>query len=94
MSLPDPHDPLIVVGTPQSYEDILFELRHDPSFYWTRLPAILDEERRTTLWPEKFDHTQLQRQRAAIKERAFQVKYLLVPVSAVNAFLPREAGRR
>ena len=49
MSLPDPHDPLIVVGTPQSYEDILFELRHDPSFHWTRLPAILDEERRTTL---------------------------------------------
>jgi len=91
MSLPDPHDPLVVVGTPQSYEDILFKLREDPSFYWLRLPAVLDERRQTTLWPEKFDYSQLQRVRAAIKERAFQVEYLLVPVAVANAFLPREA---
>ncbi|MGD0765429.1 MAG: hypothetical protein ABR978_03915 [Dehalococcoidia bacterium] len=81
----------MVVGTPQSYEDILFKLREDPSFYWLRLPAVLDERRQTTLWPEKFDYSQLQRVRAAIKERAFQVEYLLVPVAVANAFLPREA---
>ena len=91
MSLPDPRDPLIVVGTPQSYEDILFKLREDPSFYWCRLPALLDEQRQQTLWPEKFDYARLQRVRAAVKERAFQVEYMLVPAAVVNAFLPREA---
>jgi len=91
MSLPDPHDPLVVVGTPQSYEDTLFKLREDPSFYWARLPAILDERAREALWPDKFDYAQLQRVRAAVKERAFQVEYLLVPAAVANAFLPREA---
>jgi hypothetical protein len=65
MSLPDPNDPLVVVGTPQSYEDILFRLREDPSFYWARLPATLDERAKETLWPDKFDFAQLQRVRAA-----------------------------
>jgi hypothetical protein len=91
MSLPDPNDPLVVVGTPQSYGDTLFKLREDPSFYWARLPAILDERAREALWPDKFDYAQLQRVRAAVKERAFQVEYLLVPAAVANAFLPREA---
>ncbi len=91
MSLPDPADPLVVVGTPQSYEDVLFRLRDDPTFAWWRLPAILDEPSRRTLWPEKFDYPQLQRVRSSIKDRAFQTEYLLVPAAAANAFLPREA---
>ena len=91
MSLPDPHDPLIVVGTPQSYEDTLFQLKDDPTFHWARQPAILDEQRRSTLWPERFDYAQLRRIRAAIKPRAFNVEYLLVPAALADAFLPMEA---
>ena len=89
MSLPDPNDPLIVVGTPQSYDDILFQLRDDPTFFWWRVPALLDEQ--TALWPDKFDQAQLRLVRSAIKERAFQTEYLLVPAAVANAFLPREA---
>ncbi len=91
MSLPDPHDPLIVVGTPQSYEDTLFQLKDDPTFHWIRQPAILDDQRHTTLWPDRFDYAQLRRIRAAIKVRAFNVEYLLVPAGLADAFLPTEA---
>ncbi len=91
MSLPDPHDPLIVVGTPQSYEDTLFQLKDAPSFHWARQPAILDDQRQATLWPERFDYAQLRRIRAAIKHRAFDVEYLLVPATLADAFLQPEA---
>ncbi len=94
MSLPDPHDPLIVVGTPQSYEDTLFQLKDDPTFHWARQPAILNDQTQATLWPERFDMGQLRRIRAAIKQRAFSVEYLLVPASLADAFLPMEAVRR
>lgn len=93
MSLAGPHDPLIVVGTPQSYEDTLFQLKDDPTFHWTRQPAILDEQSHATLWPDHFGYAQLRRIRAAIKQRAFSVEYLLVPASLADAFLSPEAVR-
>ncbi len=93
MSLADPHDPLIVVGTPQSYEDTLFQLKDDPTFHWLRAPAVLDDTTHATLWPERFDYRGLMRQRAAIKDRAFQVEYLLVPAAVADAFLSPEAVR-
>jgi len=94
MSMPEPNDPLIVVGTPQSYEDTLYGLRDDPTFYWARYPAIIDEESQLTIWPEKFDFRRLERQRKAIKDRAFRVEYLLTPVAAAAAFLSREDVER
>jgi hypothetical protein len=87
MSLPDPHAPLIVVGTPQSYEDTLFQLKDDPTFHWMREPAVFDDTTQATLWPERFDYRGLMRQRAAIKDRAFQVEYLLIPAAFADAFL-------
>jgi hypothetical protein len=81
------------VGTPQSYEDTLFQLKVDPTFHWARQPAILDEQSQATLWPERFDYARLRRIRAAIKQRAFQVEYLLVPAALADAFLPPEAVR-
>jgi hypothetical protein len=87
MSLPDMQAPLIVVGTPQSYEDTLFQLKDDPTFHWMREPAVFDDTTQATLWPERFDYRRLMRQRAAIKDRAFQVEYLLVPAALADAFL-------
>jgi len=92
-SLPDESEPLVVVGTPQSYEDTLYLLRNNPSYVWGRFPAEIDKER--TLWPEKFDMSRLERTRNTLrrknKEDAYQVEYLLIPRQTVNSFLDAEA---
>lgn len=87
-SLPDEEDSLIVIGTPQSYEDTLYQLKTNSQYYWGRFPAELKEGQ--TLWPQKFDKARLDRTRRRVKERAYQVEYLLVPVLATNSFLPSE----
>lgn len=87
-SLPDEDDSLIVIGTPQSYEDTLYQLKNNAQYYWGRFPAELQDG--TTLWPQKFDKPRLDRTRRRVRDRAYQVEYLLTPVLATNSFLPVE----
>lgn len=88
-SLPDESEPLVVVGTPQSYEDTLYLLRYNKQYLWARFPAELDNER--TLWPEKFDRARLERTRTRLHRKgrgdAYQVEYLLIPRQATMSFL-------
>jgi hypothetical protein len=90
-SLPDESDSLIVIGTPQSYEDTLYRLRANEQYYWARFPAELDGGE--TLWPEKFDRARLERTRRRVGPTAYQVEYLLVPYMAVDSLIPAEVIR-
>lgn len=93
-SLPGPDDPLIVVGTPQSYEDTLYRLRDNSEFWWGRFPSetpVEGQDEPVVAWPERFSHRVLQRVMRRVKERAYQVEYMLIPFLAVNSRLPRES---
>lgn len=93
-SLPGPDDPLIVVGTPQSYEDTLYRLRDNTEFWWGRFPSEIPVEGKKiprVAWPERFSYRVLQRVLRRVKDRAYQVEYLLIPFLAVNSRLPRES---
>jgi hypothetical protein len=91
-SLPAPDDPLILVGTPQSYDDTLYKLRNNPEFFWIRCPAQPDpNDPSKTAWPERFDERVLRQVRRRVRRMAFQVEYLLIPYLAVDSYLPREA---
>jgi hypothetical protein len=87
-SLPDEDDSLILIGTPQSYEDTLYKRKDTASYFWGRFPAEFGDGQ--VLWPEKFDQARLARTRQRIKDRAYQVEYMLVPVLAISAFIPIE----
>jgi hypothetical protein len=87
LSLPEPQNPLVVVGTPQSYDDIIYSLREDPSFFWKAYPAIKNEETQETAWPEKFPWERLMEIKRSVRDRAFQVEYMLLPVVLSDAFL-------
>ena len=89
MSMPQLHEPLILVGTPQSEKDILHQLRGDRRWFWRRYPAIRDEKKRTTQWPEKFDYARLMEVLDEIKPTAFQVEYLLQPAVETKQYFPR-----
>ena len=87
-SLPDEDDSLVVIGTPQSYEDTLYQLKNNSQYYWGRFPAEYGDGK--TLWPEKFDQARLARTLKRVKDRAYRVEYMLTPVLATNSFLPVE----
>lgn len=85
MSLPaNPTDPLILVGTPQSYDDILYSISKDQDWVWLVYPAIKNYSKKVTQWPEKFNYDRLIKIRRQLKSRAFQVEYQLVPVRVAD----------
>ena len=91
MSLPpNPTDPLIVVGTPQSHEDILHLLEELDDWLWLSYPAIVDEKNQGVQWPEKFSFARLKGIQRSIGRTAFEVEYQLTPVQVGDQFFTRE----
>ena len=87
MSLPsNPTDPLIVVGTPQSFDDVLYSIGQDEEWIWMMYPAIKDVKKKEVQWPEKFGWERLKRVRRSIGRTAFEVEYQLTPVRLADQF--------
>ena len=91
MSLPaNPDDPLIVVGTPQSYEDVLYSLANTEGWLWVKYPAIIDEAVEDVQWAEKFTFERLKRIQRSVGRTAFEVEFQLTPTHVANQFFTRE----
>lgn len=91
MSLPaNPDDPLLLVGTPQSYEDILYSLSNSPDWLWLRYPAIMDEKEELVQWPEKFTFQRLKRIQRGLGQTAFEVEFQLTPIHVADQFFTRD----
>ena len=87
MSLPaNPDDPLILVGTPQSYDDILHIMANSEGWLWLRYPAIIDEKKEVVQWPDKFTYARLKQIQRSIGPTAFEVEFQLIPVSTTDQF--------
>jgi hypothetical protein len=91
MSMPELHQSLLLVGTPQAENDVLHSVQKDRRWQWRRYPAIKNEVTQETQWPEKYDYNRLMELLAEVKPRAFQVEYLLKPVVTADAYFPRFA---
>lgn len=88
-----PTEKLILIGTPQSYEDTLYQTRKNPEYFWARFPAEWTDKQgnKRVQWPENFDAAKLRRVRRRLQSpTAYQVEYLLVPVMATDSFILRE----
>ena len=91
MSLPsNQDDPLMVVGTPQSYDDILYELANAEDWLWLQYPAVIDEANKVVQWPEKYDYVRLKKKQKEIGIDAFECEYQLVPVNVANQWFSRD----
>ena len=91
MSLPaNPGDPLVLVGTPQSYEDILHELASLEDWMWLSYPAIMDEGNEIVQWPEKFTFGRLKQIQRNLGPTAFEVEFQLTPISVSDQFFTRD----
>ena len=87
---PNETDPLLVIGTPQSYEDILNLLQGSEDWLWLSYPAIIDELNEEVQWPEVFPLRRLKRIQRDIGRSAFEVEYQLTPVQVEDQFFTRE----
>ena len=91
MSLPsNPDDPLIVIGTPQSYDDLLYSLANTEGWLWVAYPAIADDINKIVLWPEKFSYDRLKKIEKQLTKSVFQVEFLLLPARVGDQFFSRD----
>jgi len=78
---------LFVIGTPQTYTDLLSHLKKKQSYRegLLEIPAI-DLNWTTPAWPNKFSVEKLKRIKMDIGSFAFTKEYLIMPVSGENSY--------
>ena len=81
--------PMIVFGTAIDYSDLLFKLRDNPQYMALWLPAIDPDSEHEVLW-DRYSKEVLERRKEQQGWKAFSTEYLLIPVTATNAFFSRE----
>ena len=87
---PDPTDPILLVGTPQSPTDILHQMAYAEGWVWLKYPAIRDGQ---PLWPDKFGIRALELKKGEVGPLEFEVEYMLTPVGVVDQFFTRDSIR-
>ena len=90
MNIPNSECPLFVFGTVMDYSDILFTLKDNPNFMSIWLPAINPTPTREVLWEEKFGKEVSEEKKVSTGWKAFSTEFLLTPLMATEAFMPRE----
>jgi hypothetical protein len=86
-----PKEGLHLIGTPQDQEDLFAKLEANTGYNCRRYDAIVDENKKLTLWPQRFPWDKLQETRARIGDKAFNKEFRCMPVRGEEGFLKREA---
>lgn len=76
-----PGGTLVVVGTPQSQDDLYGRLQKNPAWFFKRYAAI-NEETGEILWPERYSAKLLAERRAELGEIRFTREFLGRPISS------------
>lgn len=79
---------IVVVGTAQDQEDLYHDLLKNPEFIGTRLEAIVDEELKIPLWPERYSYEDLMRIKRLVGTLAFSKEYMNRPMSDETTIFP------
>lgn len=85
---PMPKEKLIVIGTPQHYQDILHKLFENKKYYSKKYPAIIDAETKHVLWPEEWPWEKLMEEKETIGELPFTQEYLCEPIDDATSLFP------
>jgi hypothetical protein len=79
---------IVVIGTPQDPEDLYVELLENTEYTGGKLPAVLNEEKKQVLWPERYSFNDLMSLKAKIGLLAFQQEYMLEPITDQTSLFP------
>lgn len=87
---PMPTELLMLIGTPQHYQDILHQMFENPRYIKKKYPAILNKENKTVLWESRRDWQWLEYKRMEMGELAFTKEYLCEPIDDESSLFPFE----
>lgn len=71
---------IIVVGTPQHYQDLLHELFENPVYHSKKYPIIVDESKEQILWPERWTWELVQEKKLEVGSLRFSKEYMCNPL--------------
>jgi len=83
-----PRAKAVYICTPWHLDDLSHELAQNRAWVHWRQEAIIDEEKRLTLWPERWPWERLMQRREEIGERAFARNFLLHALSSEEEVFP------
>jgi len=79
---------LILVGTPQRYDDLLMDIMQNPSYTRKKYQAVLDWDEKKVLWPEYYSWETLMQRREEIGSLAFDQEFMCEPVDESSSLFP------
>ena len=85
---------ITVIGTPLRYSDILFDLRSNSEFNFKAYPAIINQETKRVLSPNRKSFDELMKIKKTIGSLRFQCEYMLNPIDDQSSIFKREWLRR
>jgi hypothetical protein len=81
---------ITVIGTPLRFSDILFDLKSNKQFNFRAYPAIVDQERKIVLSPNRKSFDELMKIKLTIGSVRFQCEYMLNPIDDQISIFKRE----
>jgi hypothetical protein len=85
--LPGQTSQIVVIGTAQDRDDLYHELQR-VGYLGEKLSAILDDEKRMALWPDRYSYADLMAIKARIGTLSFSKEYLNQPISDETSLFP------
>lgn len=79
-----------IVGTPQTNDDFFFDSELQTMFATWFTPAIIDEIKKISLWPEWASYDELMRIKRATGAKTFAQEYMASPTYNEDSFLDRD----
>ena len=75
-----------LMGTPQDQEDLFAELEQRSEFFSTSCPAVVNESKKTVLWPEYWTFERLMEFKATMGEKAFNKEFACMPTRSADGY--------
>ncbi len=90
VSMLKPEGQMHVVGTPQTEFDFFFDKQVTEGMAVTVSPAVLDWEKKISLWPEAWPWERLMLRKRKLGERVFNQEFMCKPVWTEQAWFARD----
>lgn len=79
---------IVIIGTAQDYGDMYHVLQKNDAYVGIKLSAIVDEEKRTALWSERYTYEDLMDIKRRVGALAFSQEYLNNPLTDETTIFP------
>lgn len=79
---------MVAVGTPQDWDDLYHVLLTDVHFRGKKQKAVIDDEKKIVLWPERYSYEDLMAKKQSQGPLSFSKEYQCEPISDDTSLFP------